>query len=480
MSSFYISHFNKRLPRPPAAKPLPVIGYVNDDISGDLEIAGLVDKNERDKKIIELFKAQLLLPIDKRSKALMKRFGIDVSKNGQPDAWPTVRAVSFHVDAYLPVDTSIHDNARLAGTRSKVLGLFTEKSTGNTYYFYFPLSISGVTEDNILKLDNFETWIYRDTGEPVPDRGDEYNLYHALYDQINNRNLTTSNNFLASLGMFDSVNGVTFTLRNRNIRVNSTVRNAGNAALNQIKIQAVDTPAAAVSEDELNQALVPVGEEAFDPFEIIDRLLATHDTEALADFLGLPIEENLEHEENLSDFYDPVEGVPVEEVPVEENPDDDEGDPIPYAETLLPTEEIPPPVIKGRFTLAEILNNPKYKDMNPFGNLGLKFPDYYVQFLLCKAYGKTKMKIPNFVIASINDETKTIGVVVHDYAHHKHITVKGAIDIPELFAQYNSVFISSRSSDAAIKSFESADIKKLKLRMGGFTKHNNGTFDPRV
>ena len=470
MSSFYISHFNKKLPRPAQAKPLPVIGYVHDDISGDLEIAGLVEKHERDRKIIELFKSQLLLPIDKRSKVLMKRFGIDVSKNGQTDAWPTVRAVSFHVDAYLPVDTSIHDNARLAGTRSKVLGLFTEKSTGNTYYFYFPLSISGVIDDNILKLDNFESWVYRDTGEPVPDRGDEYNLYHALYDQINNRNLTTSNNFLATLGMFDPVNGVTFTLRNRNIRVNSTVRNAGNSALNQIKMQSVDTPAATVSEDALNQALIPVGEEAFDPFEVIDRLLATHDTEALADFLGLPIEENSDYDE-----------IPeLVEVPVEENPDDEEI-PTPYEEPLLPTEEVPPPVIKGRFTLDEIIANPKYKEMNPFGNLGQKFPDYYVQFLLYDSFGKSKMKKTNFVITKINDETKTIDVVVHDYAHHKHITVKGSIDVPELFAQYNSVFISSRSSEEAFKSFESAvDVKRLKLRMGGFTKHVNSIFDPRV
>jgi hypothetical protein len=36
-----------------------VIGYVNDDISGDIEIKKLVEKNENDKKIVELFKTQL-------------------------------------------------------------------------------------------------------------------------------------------------------------------------------------------------------------------------------------------------------------------------------------------------------------------------------------------------------------------------------------------------------------------------------------
>jgi hypothetical protein len=130
----------------------------------------------------------------------MKRFGVDVTKNGQVDAWPSSNVVKFHVNAYFPVDTTIHSNARLAGAKSKVIGLFTEQSTGNTYYFYFPLSISGVTEDNILKLDHFNTWIYRDTGAPVPDRGDEYNIYHALYDQIQDQNLTQSNAFLATLG----------------------------------------------------------------------------------------------------------------------------------------------------------------------------------------------------------------------------------------------------------------------------------------
>jgi hypothetical protein len=126
-----------------------VIGYVNDDISGDIEIKKLVEKNENDKKIVELFKTQLLLPINLRNKTLMARFGIDVTKNGLIDAWPssTNASVKFHVNCYFPTDPSIHENARLAGTKSRVLGLFTEKSTGNTYYFYFPLSINGVKED---------------------------------------------------------------------------------------------------------------------------------------------------------------------------------------------------------------------------------------------------------------------------------------------------------------------------------------------
>jgi hypothetical protein len=121
--------------------------------------------------------------------------------------------------------------------------------------------MNGVTEDNVLKLDNFNTWIYRDTGEPVPDMGDEYNIYHALLDQLMNRNLNASNAYLATLGMYSPEKGATFTLRNRNIRVESVVRNAGNAALNKIKLQSKETPAAGYGDDELNQVIPPIGEE---------------------------------------------------------------------------------------------------------------------------------------------------------------------------------------------------------------------------
>jgi hypothetical protein len=302
--SFYISHFAKKLPREPEPQPLSVIGYVHDDISGDLEINKLVEKNERDKKIIELFNAQLLLPINQRSKALMKKFGIDVSKNGQIDAWPQSTAVKFHVNAYFPPDNTINDAARLVGTKSKILGLFTEQSTGNTYYFYFPLSMNGVTEDNVLKLDNFNTWIYRDTGEPVPDMGDEYNIYHALLDQLMNRNLNASNAYLATLGMYSPEKGATFTLRNRNIRVESVVRNAGNAALNKIKLQSKETPAAGYGDDELNQVIPPIGEETLSTEKKLDDVA---DQSNVYDVEAAVVEE-------------PVVEEPVVEEPVVEEP----------------------------------------------------------------------------------------------------------------------------------------------------------------
>jgi hypothetical protein len=75
----------------------------------------------------------------------MDRFGIDVTKNGQVDAWPATKSdVKFHVNAYWPADNTIHENARLAGAKTKVVGLFVEKSTGNTYYYHFPVSMHGL------------------------------------------------------------------------------------------------------------------------------------------------------------------------------------------------------------------------------------------------------------------------------------------------------------------------------------------------
>jgi hypothetical protein len=135
MSSFYVSHFQKRIPRLPEPTPLKVIGYVNDDISGDIEIKKLVEKNENDKKIVELFKTQLLLPINLRNKTLMARFGIDVTKNGLIDAWPssTNASVKFHVNCYFPTDpqsTKMRDlPARNRGSwdcsRKSLLGTLT-------------------------------------------------------------------------------------------------------------------------------------------------------------------------------------------------------------------------------------------------------------------------------------------------------------------------------------------------------------------
>jgi hypothetical protein len=264
-----------------------VIGYVNDDISGDIEIKKLVEKNENDKKIVELFKTQLLLPINLRNKTLMARFGIDVTKNGLIDAWPssTNASVKFHVNCYFPTDPSIHENARLAGTKSRVLGLFTEKSTGNTYYFYFPLSINGVKEDGMLRLDNFGTLIYRDTGEPTPESYESYNLYHALFDHLMGKNTAQSQEFLRTKGMYNEVNGVTFSLPNHGIRVESMVRNANNSVLNEVKQGSTSDPATRVSEAQLSKSIAPIGEDVDDPFAALVDILNKANPEVVRNHL---------------------------------------------------------------------------------------------------------------------------------------------------------------------------------------------------
>jgi hypothetical protein len=125
--------FSKKNPRLPEPTPLKVIGYVNDDISGDIEIKKLVEKNENDKKIVELFKTQLLLPINLRNKTLMSRFGIDVTKNGLIDAWPssTNASVKFHVNCYFPT-TSQSTKTRDSPARNRGFWDSSRKSPQGT------------------------------------------------------------------------------------------------------------------------------------------------------------------------------------------------------------------------------------------------------------------------------------------------------------------------------------------------------------
>lgn len=473
--SFYISHFSKKLPRLSQGKPLSVIGYVHDDVSGDREIDNLVEKNEKDKKIIDLFKAQLLLPINKRSKALMARFGIDVTKNGQVDAWPTTKAVRFHVNCYMPVDTAVQDTSRLVGTKSKVLGLFNEESTGNTYFYYFPVSMHGVEENNILKIDRLNTWIYRDTGEPVPDIGDEYNLYHALYDHLNGRNIATSRAYLTSLGMYSEATGVTFTLRNHGILVDSSVRNPGNSALNLIEQQPTNTPAANVSAGELNQKLLPIGEGEVDPREALDDLIEKMEGQ-LEDFdYDYPVKTKVDEDPNPDDAEVEPEAPKVDEI-VEAEPE------APKVDEIVETEPEALTDANGLFSLDVLVKNPEYAKVQPFAQLATKYKKYKVQInKSLQGQGYSKLKYPQFVIQNIDKDKKRIEIVYHETASSRHKTKTGRSDKEVAFNVYNSEFISAGNAEDALKNMKKEyDVGELKKRMGVFTREKYENFQLEV
>jgi hypothetical protein len=122
-----------------------------------------------------------------------------------------------------------------------------------------------VKEDGQLRLDNFGTLIYRDTGEPTPESYESYNLYHALFDHLMGKNTAQSQEFLRTKGMYNEVNGVTFSLPNHGIRVESMVRNANNSVLNEVKQGSTSDPATRVSEAQLSKSIAPIGEDVDDP-----------------------------------------------------------------------------------------------------------------------------------------------------------------------------------------------------------------------
>jgi hypothetical protein len=154
-----------------------------------------------------------------------------------------------------------------------------------------------VKEDGQLRLDNFGTLIYRDTGEPTPESYESYNLYHALFDHLMGKNTAQSQEFLRTKGMYNEVNGVTFSLPNHGIRVESMVRNANNSVLNEVKQGSTSDPATRVSEAQLSKSIAPIGEDVDDPFA------------ALVDILNKANPEVVE----------PPEEKPAEEKPAEEN-----------------------------------------------------------------------------------------------------------------------------------------------------------------
>jgi hypothetical protein len=301
------------------AVPLEVLGYVNEDVDGEEVIKKLITKNERNEKLIKLFEAQLLLPVEKRNQTLMKRFGISSDKNGTVDGWPESndKRLKFFCQCTLPVDRSIPDASRLK-TKYATLGLFDEAATGNTYFFYFPISKHGVTETGLSKIDNMDTLIY-ENGEPVTERG-EYTLYRALWDYLHNQNTEDFMDYFQRNGMVSPQSGINLQKRGLGIIVNYYIKNAGNQAKKLLfdspdageapKPGAIANPST-VSDDALNRLLVPVDADVLDPVTTFENKLPADDV-----FLDEPVEEPTV--EPAEPVVEPVEPTvePVEPAPV--------------------------------------------------------------------------------------------------------------------------------------------------------------------
>jgi hypothetical protein len=145
----------------------------------------------------------------------------------------------------------------------------------------------------------------------------------------------------------------------------------------------------------------------------------------------------------------------------------------PQEQAIPPPQAVPSDGRNGLYTLQTILNNPKYTDKNPFAMLGIKYPDYSVQFKQSSSQGYAKLAESNFVIQKIDKDKKVIDIVNHNTAHHSHIH-KGKFTRPELFEKYNSEFISAGNSAGAFKNLDSAqDVEYLKKRMKPFTEIND-------
>jgi hypothetical protein len=389
------------------AKPLEVLGYVNEDVDGEEVIKDLIVKNDRNEKLIKLFEAQLLLPVEKRNQTLMKRFGITTEKNGTVDGWPESndKRLKFFCQCTLPVDRSIPDTSRL-NTKYATLGLFDEPVTGNTYFFYFPISKHGVGEAGVYKIDNMDTLIYTN-GEPVTERG-EYTLYRALYDYLHNLNPEDYMAYFQANGMVSPQSGVTLQKRGLGIIVNYYIKNAGNQAKKLLfgtpdnekpKPEAVADPSS-VSDDALNKMLVPVDANVIDPVMQFDDFINADDK-----------------------FLDPVEEVAEPELEPEPTVDPE-----------------PEPVVTPA---------PSASPQDPlFDEIASSHGDYKIKFL--KVTNKTasgifvSLRKPSFLIRKMTGDT--IEILVIRVVHNKQIT-RGVDDLDPSYRTINSEILKNSKFD---------------------------------
>lgn len=392
------------------AKPLEVLGYVNEDIDGENVIKDLIVKNDRNEKLIKLFEAQLLLPVEKRNQVLMKRFGITVDKNGAVDGWPESndKRLKFFCQCTLPVDRSIPDTSRL-NTKYATLGLFDEPVTGNTYFFYFPISKHGVNEPGVYKIDNMNTLIYTN-GEPVTDRGD-YTLYRALYDYLHNLNPEDYMAYFKANGMVSPQSGVTLQKRGIGIIVNYYIKNAGNQAKKLLfgtpdnetpKPEAVADPVA-VSDDELNKMLLPVDADVLDPVIQFEDFIKPDDV-----------------------FHDPAEETKPEMV-VE-----------PELEPETTVDPEPDPVV-----------TPAVSSQDPlFDEIASSYSDYKLKFL--KVTNKpagglfVSLRKPTYIIRKMSSDT--IEILVIRVVHNKQLT-RGVDDLDPNYRAINSEILKNGKFD---------------------------------
>jgi hypothetical protein len=150
-----------------------------------------------------------------------------------------------------------------------------------------------------------------------------------------------------------------------------------------------------VSDGELNAALVPM----------------------------MPEREVVDNGEDITELPTPV-SIPEEALRRKPSEDTNEG----YAggcpggySTRTTCSSIATPEGKAKYSLAEIIANPKYTNVSPFDKLAIRYPDYDVEFTMCSTSGYAAIKTPQFVMQKIDRDKKLVTVAFHDRAHHSHI-----------------------------------------------------------
>ena len=370
------------------AEPLPILGFTNADVDGSLEIAKLVTANERNQKITALFESQLLLPIERRNVALMKRFGITTGNNGTIDGWPSSndKRIRFLINAEFPVDKTIPDTSRL-NTKCSVLGIFEEVYTGNSLYFYFPMSKHGVAERDQYKLDGLDTWVYA-SGLPVRDRG-SYTLYRALYDYLHSQNAEEYITYFQKHGMISAERGILLQPRGLGFTVSSYIKNAGNAAKEIMYGAASNAPelvANAITPEKLAASIPPADANTLTP--------------------GTKLNELVDPEVEKPDpFAKAAAAETPAETPAAETPAASPVEPVEPVEPVAPPVE---PTVDVDLTTAALLDT--LREMFP----GIKITEQ-VQSNIPNGFQAIR---PTYILRRLDEGTATVQVIHR--VHHRH------------------------------------------------------------
>lgn len=245
--SITVSRYSKPIGRfVPKVVPLDVVGRVYDDLSDQSKIDKLISSEEKLSKERELIKQQLLLPVDKRSKELFRKYGINLENEGQIDGYPSLGdKITFHFSCFLPFDKTIDDLKRPV-ERSYKLSLFTDKYK-NDYSFYFPISHFAFSPtESCFKIDGMSVFIYSDGSY---DPRSEYGIYCALYDNLHSieTNKSKMEDVLKKYGLLNE-SGLIYAIKGLGIKVEYYLKNSLNKAIDVINEEEKDEPMATIEE----------------------------------------------------------------------------------------------------------------------------------------------------------------------------------------------------------------------------------------